>query len=86
MSRAETFLRCSNCLEKLNLICDKLGYDDSDREVVAEVLLFLEMGKLKEKSKKIDFDKVVRDSKERTKDNPFLQDPYVNLNLSKVKF
>ncbi|QHZ59794.1 hypothetical protein HWD03_gp152 [Alteromonas phage vB_AmeM_PT11-V22] len=67
MSRAETFLQCSDCLEKLNTICDKLGYDDSDREIVAEVLLFLEMEKLKDKATKVDFDKIFR---EYNQDNP----------------
>lgn len=76
MSRAETFLQCNDCLEKLNLICDKLGYDDSDREIVAEVLLFLEMEKLKDKPAKVDLGKVVRESEKALQGNPMWQEAH----------
>ena len=52
MSKISKMLQCSDCEAKLNEICDTLEYNDCEREIVAEVLLYLEMQKLKEKSVK----------------------------------
>lgn len=47
MSKVEKLLQCSNCKEKLDELCQALDYNDAEREVAAEVLLWLEMKKLK---------------------------------------
>lgn len=47
MSKIEKMLQCNDCVEKLNKLCEDLGYNDAEREVAAEVILWLEMGKLK---------------------------------------
>lgn len=52
MSKISKLLQCSDCADKLNEICDTLEYNGCEREIVAEVLLYLEMQKLKEKSVK----------------------------------
>ena len=50
MSKIEKILQCNDCLEKLNELCQVLDYNDAEREVAAEVLLWLEMHKLKKKT------------------------------------
>lgn len=47
MSKIEKMLQCNDCTETLNKLCEDLDYNDAEREVAAEVLLWLEMGKLK---------------------------------------
>lgn len=56
MNKIEKMLQCNDCKEKLNELCEALGYNDAEREVAAEVLLWLEMGKLKNGS--IDIKKI----------------------------
>ncbi len=47
MSKIEKMLQCSDCKDKLDQLCEALEYNDAEREIAAEVLLWLEMGKLK---------------------------------------
>ena len=47
MSKIEKMLQCNDCKEKLDTLCEQLEYNDVEREIAAEVLLWLEMGKLK---------------------------------------
>ena len=54
MSRAETFLRLAlggEGVEILDSMCDKLGYDDSDRELAAEVILVSWIDTVKEEER-----------------------------------
>ncbi|QDP64768.1 MAG: hypothetical protein GOVbin2917_83 [Prokaryotic dsDNA virus sp.] len=50
MSKIEKMLQCNDCKDKLDKLCEQLDYNDVEREIAAEVLLWLEMGKLKSKS------------------------------------
>lgn len=50
MSKVEKLLQCNDCKEKLDKLCEALEYNDAEREIAAEVLLWLEMDKLKSKS------------------------------------
>lgn len=50
MSKIEKMLQCNDCKEKLDKLCEQLDYNDAEREIAAEVLLWIEMGKLKKKS------------------------------------
>lgn len=50
MSKIEKMLQCNDCTEKLNELCEALEYNDAEREVAAEVLLWLEVSKLKKKT------------------------------------
>lgn len=47
MSKIEKMLQCNDCKDKLDKLCEQLDYNDAEREIAAEVLLWLEMGKLK---------------------------------------
>ena len=47
MSKIEKMIQCSDCKDKLDQLCEALEYNDAEREIAAEVLLWLEMGKLK---------------------------------------
>lgn len=58
MSKVEKLLQCNDCKAKLDELCEALDYNDAEREIAAEVLLWLEMGKLKKKSILIDTPKV----------------------------
>lgn len=49
MSKVEKLLQCNDCKERLDELCEALEYNDAEREVAAEVLLWLEMGKLKKR-------------------------------------
>ena len=54
MSRAETFLKLAlgeEGIEILDSMCDKLGYDDSDRELAAEVILVSWIDTVKEEER-----------------------------------
>lgn len=50
MSKVEKLLQCNGCKEKLDKLCEALEYNDAEREVAAEVLLWLEVNKLKKKT------------------------------------
>lgn len=47
MNKIEKMLQCNDCKDKLDQLCEALEYNDAEREIAAEVLLWLEMGKLK---------------------------------------
>lgn len=50
MSKIEKMLQCNDCITTLNKICETLDYNDAEREVAAEVLLWLEMNKIKKEA------------------------------------
>lgn len=57
MSKIEKMLQCNDCKDKLDKLCEQLDYNDVEREIAAEVLLWLEVGKLKKGN--VDIGKIV---------------------------